>query len=717
MKTAILILALAVGILSSAAPTWAMPVSPRLLEEARRSAGFDDALLAKPDYVDSGFPIPPAGHRGTYRVLLLLIDFHDVNHAYAPGTFADMAFGPWATGSMSDYYTQVSYSAISLNGQALGWYAAANDRNYYGNGQKGFGTYPQNAARLVEEAVDAAEAAGCDFSLYDNDGDGMAESIIVVHCGEGFETTLDSDDIQGHVSTLTLMGGSARSYDGVLIDRYACCPELQDASPLTHVQIGVFCHEYGHILGLPDLYDVSRWCTGTTSWGIGAWGLMAFGGWGGDVQSPESPTHMCAWSKMKLGWLTPTLKADWSGAWILDNAEQHADALMLGANGPETEYFLVEHRDNQTGFDRSLPGRGLLIYHVDETVTTGNDCENGGACTSGGFHYRVAIEQPDGNHDLDCGSYTDYADAGDLYPYGSADEFTDLTIPDSDRYGGFASDVSVTDIHFTQSYPASQMAFNVTSGDSYPLLAYDDGYYDTCYSYADGGGFAVRMTPPQYPARVQGAFFMLCSYYATTFQCRIWDAAGTGGAPGAPLCPVHTVSGATAYAWTYEDFSSEQIVLDSGDFWVVYIQNSSSQLLSDTDSPWSGRTKLFWSGAFSADNGAYGNYMIRAAVDITVPSGIGSLGEPGWSLAVGPNPFCRQTALSFATSRPRQVAFSVYDIAGRLVHGMEETFGAGTHSIVWNGTNDRGEPVGSGVYLYRFDSEGLHRSGRLIRLE
>jgi immune inhibitor A len=471
MKTAwIIVLILGLLVLTQA-PALTMPLSP----EAVRKAGGAGVLAAEifappPEWVDKPGSIPALGHSGNYNVLLIVIEFSDVANTYSRASFDSMAFNGWPTGTIDDYYTEISYGNLTLSGQALGWYTAANTRAYYGNGQKGWGTYPQNAAKLVEEAVDAAEIAGCDFSQYDNDGDGEAESIVIVHAGQGAETSLDTNDIQSHVSRISSMGGTARSYDGVLIDRYACCPELQASSPAAHINIGVFCHEYGHVLGLPDLYDVNRWCTTVSSWGVGAWGLMSFGGWGGDVMTPSSPSHMCSWSKIQMGWLSPAVMSGYSSTLTLQRYEQYASALKLGMDSRETEYFLVEYRDSSYGFDRSLVRSGLLVYHIDDDMWTENDCENGGTCTSI-YHYMVAIEQPDGNYDLDCGATGNYADRGDAYPYQTVGSFDGTTTPNSDTYRGTSSGVSISGIGFTP----GQAHLSATSGQLFPEAAYDDG--------------------------------------------------------------------------------------------------------------------------------------------------------------------------------------------------------------------------------------------------
>jgi immune inhibitor A len=708
----VLVIAFTIGLIQVSA--WAMPLSPKALEKAQAMGILADEVLAPPPaHVNAPGPIPATGHIGAYKLLLITIQFSDQAYSYSTATFDNMAFTSWPTGTMNDYYTAVSYGNLTLSGQVKGWYTAGNTRAYYGNGQKGWGTYPQNAAKLVEEAVDAAETAGCDFSQYDNDGDGMAESIIIVHSGEGSETSLNSNDIQSHVSTITAMGGTARSYDGVTIDRYACCPELQDASPLTHINIGVFCHEYGHILGNPDLYDVSRYCTSTTSWGIGAWGLMCYGGWGGDVTSPEYPSHMCAWIKERMGWLTPTVITGTTTGATLSALETNAQAFKLGMDSRETEYFLIEYRDS-SGFDRRLPKKGLLIYHVDDDMWAENDCENGGTCTSYGFNYMVALEQPDGSFHLDCGTAGNYGDRGDAYPYAAVNSFTSGTTPNTNTYRGTASGVSVTNIGWS----GSQMQMNISVGNLYDEKAYDDGYYNVCWSYGfNDVGFALKITPDRYPALVKGLLMMSCNYTWNDYQCRIWDDSGTGGTPGSPLTAVHTVMDAPSYFWMYEDFTADSVIVTSGDIWAVYIEYNNSQLASDNDSPWSGRTMTYYAGNFTADYGAYGNYMIRAIIDDNYCAGVDPKATPDLIARVSPNPFRGQANLAFSMSEAGVVALSVYDVSGRLVREVaSRAFPAGSHSLIWDGTDKAGRPVGAGIYFYRFTCGEKSTSGKMSLL-
>ncbi|MGD9140723.1 MAG: M6 family metalloprotease domain-containing protein [bacterium] len=718
MKTMLAVFVLGALIALTALQAYAMPLSPKALEKARKEgAPLSDELLAPPPpYVNAPGPIPPLGHSGAYKALVICIAFTDSGYTYSTSSFDNMVFGPWGTGSINDYYTEISYGNLTLSGNTYGWYTASQGRDYYGDNQKGWGAYPKNAAKLVEEAVDAAETAGCNFALYDNDGDGEVESMWIVHSHEGCETSLNSNDIQSHKAKISQMGGTARVYDGVTIDTYMCVPELQSTAPLQHVQIGVYCHEYGHALGLPDLYDVGRYCTGTMGWGIGAWGLMSFGGWGGDVVTPSSPSHMSCWSKIQMGWINPSRVTMSSGTNItLWRAEDYPHAWKVGMDMQHTEYFLVEMRDSAYGFDKSLIKSGVLIYHVDDDQYMENDCENGTGCPSN-YHLMVALEQPDNSYDLDCGATGNYGDRGDMYPYGTVDSFDPTTSPSSYTNEGTNTGVYIGNIN-----PASNRLFAdmfIMGKPLHPQCVYDDGYYNIMYRWStNDAGFAVKCTPAKYPCEVRGLRIMIGDAYYPHFQWRIWDDSGSGGTPGSPLTPVHTVNPATVSEWVYCDATGDTVIVDSGSFWAVYIEYNYSQIYTDNDSPWSGRTMTYYLGNFFVDNGAYGNYMIRAVYDTLVCAGVPETPAPDVVALVSPNPFREETALSFALDRTTHVAVIVYDIKGRRIKELARgPFEAGRHSVVWDGTDARGNPVCSGIYFYRFITPVKARTGKVTLL-
>ena len=125
---------------------------------------------------------------------------------------------------------------------------------------------------------------------------------------------------------------------------------------------GVMAHEFGHVLGLPELYAPNK-----PHEGIGIWGLMGQGTW---VGRGDVPPHPEAWSKLTLGWVDPIV-VDRTQTVTLPSVARGAQVVKIYAKGPQEpfEYFLIENRE-QKGADRRIPGPGLLIWHVDERLTS-----------------------------------------------------------------------------------------------------------------------------------------------------------------------------------------------------------------------------------------------------------------------------------------------------------------------------------------------------------
>jgi immune inhibitor A len=712
-----------VGVLATlshvlAAPGAAAPLRPDLLDPDRPGMTLRGTpILSKPAWIDAPPPVRAGGVRGTNHILIICIQFPDLAATQTVASFGNMVFGPWSPASMNDYYQEVSYGNVSLAGSAVGWYTAAHPRSYYGNSQHGFGSYPNNAGSLVAEAMAAAELGGVDFSQYDNDGDGTAESIFICHAGEGFETSTDQNDIQSHYCTMSGMGDPSAPYfyDGKWVDPYACDAELEASSPANHVEIGVWCHEYGHVLGLPDLYDVGRQCTGIVSHGIGVYGVMSYGCWGANVTTPSRPVHMCAWSKIQLGWITPTVISAPVTGQSLPRVETSGTVLKIGMDTRPTEHFLLSYRDNTYGFDLGLPGTGLCIWHIDDEITSDNDCEQGGSCTSSS-HYMVALEQPDGNFNLDCGTAGNYGDAGDVYPYGGNNSFTASSTPSSNRYVGASSGTSITNI----AVGGGAVTMDITPGELYQYLVYDDGSCELGLSWGTPGwGFAQRITPSSYPFQLEGIYVFSQDVYSPNFQSQIWDASGSGGTPGSALSSVHTSSGALGLSWNYEDYSADNIAISSGDLWILFIEYGTCKIGCDTNPPWNGRTMYYYYGGFYPDNGTYGNYMLRGLGKIATLTGVEEvvLGPAGpLALSPGrPNPFQSRTELQLSLPEAGRVTASIYNVAGRQVRQLLDGYlPARERTIIWDGRDDDGRQVPSGVYFVRLTSAEDVLSRKLV---
>jgi immune inhibitor A len=372
------------------------------------------------EFIGEAENAPPV--TGTRKAIVLLVDFSDKAATKPQSQINSLLFsvGTYATGSMRDFYKEASYNQLDVTGAVAGsggptagWFRAPRPKSYYTANNFGFGTYPENAQKLAEDAIDLANAA-VNFSQYDNDGDGFVEALVIVCAGTGGEQSGNKNDIWSHKWNIT-----PKTVDGVKIDRYFMAPE--------DGRVGVMAHELGHLLcALPDLYD-----TDYTSKGTGAWDLMAGGSWGGGGNTPAHPT---AWCKYKTGWVNPTVIFNQEMDVTVRPYKDFKDVFKLPVGDINSkEYFLISNR-RQVGFDASIPGEGLLIEHIDENKT-GNTDES---------HYLVDIEQADGLRQLNTNA--NGGDATDPFPTASNTQFTFGSNPSSKAYSGSDSKVSITNI-------------------------------------------------------------------------------------------------------------------------------------------------------------------------------------------------------------------------------------------------------------------------------
>jgi M6 family metalloprotease-like protein len=411
--------------------------------------------------------------QGSGMLPVVLIKFPDHSEEFSAQDFQRVFFGTDSTDfSLKQYYEEVSYCKFTIHGEVVGWVIADNNRSYYGqNDTSGKDRYPGD---LVYEAAQKADPS-IDYSKYDTDGDCKVDVLAVVHSGTGEENTVygETDDIWSHRWSLTgaqFYGYSnkgaytsqdtckADSTRKVLVDDYIIMSEVfknsSDPGGPVISATGLMAHEYAHALGLPDLYDVDG-----SSKGVGDWGLMGSGAWNSDGSNPGNrPAHMSAWSKAVLGWVSVG-KLSGSGSVSIPPVIDDNTAvfqILSGTPGRSGEYFLIEYR-KKVKFDSGLPGEGLLIWHIDESKTTTDNTDNSSECSldhgdssCATDHYRVALEQADGNFDLE--SNNNSGDGGDPFPGTSPNKsFSDSTTPSAKLYGGTSSNVVLTSISITPS--------------------------------------------------------------------------------------------------------------------------------------------------------------------------------------------------------------------------------------------------------------------------
>lgn len=261
-------------------------------------------------------------------------------------------------GSVSDYFYDMSKGTYTPQFDVVGPYKLNQPSLYYGKGEN------DNTYALVSDACKAADK-DVDFSRYDADGDGMVDLVYIIYAGYPASMSGNPNDIWPKSGP---GNGSFGTYDGKKVCRYGVHAELNFGRELNQKNgfllsgIGLFCHEFSHTLGLPDLYptvDASK----VDNQNPEMWDLMDGGEYtynGGYCPTPYSPWEMDA-----MGWATPIELSDEKQTVTLKSYGKERIAYKI--KGENNEYLLLQNIQIGgwwTGV-ASVYKTGMLVWRID----------------------------------------------------------------------------------------------------------------------------------------------------------------------------------------------------------------------------------------------------------------------------------------------------------------------------------------------------------------
>jgi M6 family metalloprotease-like protein len=363
--------------------------------------------------------------KGMLRTLVLLVRFTDHQDRDLPSR--DDISALWnakegesknlvPTGSIREFMNRNSYGNFDLQADVMDWTMTDNSELYYSFDSSGL---TRDLAPAMYPVLQVVDALGTDFSKYDLDGNGVIDSLVLMH--SGFPAEIGGNDCVENRSPEQRIWSHAigtfesgwTSNDGkYTLGGYTVSSAVRGLCGSDISRIGVLAHEFVHSWGIPDLYDTSGEWIGK---GVGVFDIMSnpYGLDGAQIY----PNNMGPWVKMQSGWLDP-IEITHDGEYFIEASAENPDVYMIGRPFPTDEYILIENRQ-PIEWDSLLWNGGLLIWHIDDSIE-GND-QRGYPGQFGwpgnGRHYRVAVASADRKYDLEKGDNT--GDENDFWLMGN----------------------------------------------------------------------------------------------------------------------------------------------------------------------------------------------------------------------------------------------------------------------------------------------------------
>lgn len=400
-----------------------------------------------------------------FRGLVILVEFNDCKFSRDDATeiFTDMVTKPnydgfisqtgdkiEYTGSVRDYFYSNSMGRFNPNFDVIGPVTVDYPQ-----------TYPcstENNHILIPAALRAADPL-VDYALYDADGDNVVEMVYFIFAGAGANYAgNDSRYLWPHAAQVA----SSMNLDGVKFKRYACSTEFYGQEKDRIIDgIGTICHEFSHVLGLPDLYDTD-YSTNGLSTSPEDWSIMAGGSY---LNFARTPCCYSLYERYAIGFATPeTIEQE--HAYTLSTIGHSNHGYRINSNIPD-EYFLLENRQN-TGWDKHLPGHGLIVFRVDSTNVEVWEKNKVNAYSNRNYYelLRACPAYNDKNAIIDS--------PGDPFPgSGNVTSITNTSIPSLRSWTGMETGFILTDI---TELPDGLISFTAKKDE--PEMLYED--FESC---------------------------------------------------------------------------------------------------------------------------------------------------------------------------------------------------------------------------------------------
>ena len=341
------------------------------------------------------------------RGVVILVNFSNksLKSSHTNATFTELCNSENCTvnngyPSAREYFKSQSNGAYTPVFDVFGPVTLSQKYSYYGNNVDDEDEYATDA--VIEACILANNKySDLNFADYDSDGDGKVDFVYVIYAGYGEadgggESTIwphnySIQDLLVNYPSYSKYTKSQTKLDGVYLDNYAMSNELDHYSDAL-TGIGTLCHEFGHVIGLPDFYETNYGTNYKNALTPNDWDVMDGGAYNEDGHCPP---NYSPWEKYFFGWHTPiNLGSEGTNLTLKANGTDGYQAYQINTSGKlisattESECYYIENRQ-KNGWDAGLPHHGMLIWKVKYNASAWSNNAPNNDDTSGSPLYTI----------------------------------------------------------------------------------------------------------------------------------------------------------------------------------------------------------------------------------------------------------------------------------------------------------------------------------------
>ncbi|MBF1582173.1 MAG: M6 family metalloprotease domain-containing protein [Prevotella sp.] len=342
----------------------------KIAEESENA--YDKTPLTRGPIIDSGYGgVPYFPHTGSPKALVILAEFQDTtftiqdtkkvftNYLMNEEHFTDSRYGQNLNyKGVRGYFKDCSYGQFTPIFDVVGPIKLPKAHDVYGAGNDRMDLLFADACAAVDDLVD--------FTKYDANNDGIVDLVYIIYAGHSANTSGNKDtNIWPKSGTIII----SNKFDGKSIRRYGVSNELNGSDQTSKNNkkingIGLFCHEFSHTLGLPDIYAIDKKAKNQDDQGMEFWDLMDGGT---EVRNGRVPASYLAWEREVMGWMKiDELKND-SSIKNLKSIDNGGKAYKIVNPNDSNEYIVLQSIQKgpwYQGWRDGTYGKGLLAYRV-----------------------------------------------------------------------------------------------------------------------------------------------------------------------------------------------------------------------------------------------------------------------------------------------------------------------------------------------------------------